>query len=65
MVLKECIIRSNNLEKLFKALMTIQPTYVESELAFYGLDCFVTKIRNRLQDETLDAVMLLRSYFKL
>ena len=41
--------------------MTIQSTSVESETALSGLGGFVTKVRSSLQDETLDAFMLLGS----
>ena len=51
------IVRPISSEKLFKVRTTIQPTYVESEKAFSGLGCFVTKVRSRFQDETLDAFM--------
>ena len=38
-------IKANNLEKVFTVLMTIQPNSVESDRAFSGLGCFVTKVR--------------------
>jgi len=45
--------RSNNLEKLFHALITINPKSVEPERAFSSTELFVTKIRNRLNDESV------------
>jgi len=45
--------RSNNLEQLFCALITIKPTSVEPERAFSATGLFVTKLRNRLNDESV------------
>jgi len=45
--------RSNNLEKLFHALTTINPKSVEPESAFSATGLFVTKLRNRLNDESV------------
>jgi hypothetical protein len=55
--------RSENLEKLFRALKSIPPTSVEAERAFSSLGLFANKIRNRLNPETLDALSFLRQYF--
>ena len=41
--------RPSNLEKLYAALKTIEPTSVEVERAFSGLEYFVSKIRNCLK----------------
>ena len=41
---EESLMSPNNLEKLFKPLMTIQPTSVESKGAFSDLGCFVIKL---------------------
>ncbi len=56
--------RPENLEKLFQALCTIKPTSVEAERAFSAMGFFASKIRNRLNDDTLDALMFLRQYYK-
>ena len=56
--------RPENLEKLYAALKTIKPTSVEAERAFSALGYFANKIRNRLNDDTLDALMFLRQYYK-
>jgi len=40
--------RSNNLKKLFHALITIKPKSLEPERAFSATGQFVTKLRNRL-----------------
>ena len=55
--------RPNNLEKLYAALKTIKPTTVEAERAFSALGYFVNKIRNRLNDNTIDALLFLRHYY--
>lgn len=55
--------RPENLEKLYIALKTIKPTSVEAERAFSALGYFGSKIRNRLNDDTLDALMFLRHYY--
>jgi len=45
--------RSNNLEKLFHALITIKPKSVELEKAFSATGLFITKLRNRLNHESV------------
>jgi len=46
--------RSHNLEKLFHALITINPKSVEAERAFSSTGLFVSKkLRNRLNDESV------------
>ena len=55
--------RPNNLEKLYAALKTIKPTSVEAERAFSVLGYFGSKIRNRLNDDTIDALLFLRHYY--
>ena len=55
--------RPNNLEKLYAALKTIKPTSVEAERAFSVLGYFVSKIRNCLNDDTIDALLFLRHYY--
>ena len=55
--------RPNNLEKLYAALKTIKPTLVEAERAFSVLGYFESKIRNRLSDDTFDALLFLRHYY--
>ena len=55
--------RPNNLEKLYAALKTIQPTSVEAERAFSALGYFVSKIRNCHNDDTIDALLLLHHYY--
>ena len=56
--------RTANLDKLYKALVTIKPTSVESERAFSIGGNFCTKVRNRMAPSTLSALVSLKSYFK-
>ena len=53
-------VRTN--EKMYKALLTIPPTSVEAERAFSALGFFVTKLRTRLKDNTIDNLCFLRAY---
>lgn len=46
---------TDRLQKLFRALQSIQASSVEAERAFSCAGRFVTKIRNRLGDKTLDS----------
>ena len=57
--------RPNNLliEKLYAALKTIKPTSVEAERVFSAFGYFVSKIRNCLNDVTIDALLFLRYYY--
>ena len=60
MVQKECEVfeasgrRPANIQHLYEALLTIQPTSVEAERAFSACGLFVTKLRSRLHDSTVD-----------
>ena len=56
--------RPENLEKLYHILLTIKPTSVEPERAFSAMGLFVTKLRNRLNDESLDALIFMLQYYK-
>ena len=55
--------RPTKLEHLFKALLSIPPTSVGAERAFSAAGLFVTKLRSRLNDKSLDALTFLRSYY--
>ena len=55
--------RPNNLEKLYAALKTIRPMSVKAERAFLALGYFVSKIRNCLNDDTIDALLFLCHYY--
>ena len=55
--------RTNSLGKLYAALKTIKPTSVEAERAFSALGYFVSKIRNCLNDDTINTLLFLRHYY--
>ena len=44
--------------------MTIKPTSVEAKRAFSAMRFFVTKLRNRMSDKTLDALITMRQCYK-
>ena len=48
--------RPKTLEMLFKALMTIPASSVESEQAFSAAGLFVSKLRTSLSDNSVDTV---------
>ena len=56
-------VRPENLQRLYLALGTIQPTSVEAERAFSVCGIFVTKLRNRLSDKSINALCFLKSHF--
>lgn len=55
--------RGSNLEHLYNAVLTIKPTSVESERSFSVAGNFATKIRNKLSNETLNALCVLKSFY--
>ena len=67
MVQKECEVfeasgrRPANLQHLYEALLTIQPTSEEAERAFSAYGLFVTKLRSRLHNSTVDALCFIRN----
>jgi len=56
--------RPDNLEKLYHALFTIKPTSVELERAYSTMGLFVRKLRNRLNDESIKALIFMRQFCK-
>lgn len=56
--------RGFHLELLYKYLLTVKPTSVDSERAFSNASLICTKVRARLSDESIDALSFLRSYFQ-
>ena len=48
------------LERLYSALTTLPPTSVEAERAFSSAGLFITKIRSRLSDKSIDCLCFLR-----
>ena len=55
--------RPNNLEKLYTAVKAIKSTSVEAKHAFSALGYFVSKIKNRLNDDNIDALLFLHHYY--
>ena len=56
-------VRTPNLELLYNTLLTIPPTSVEAERAFSAAELFITKLRSRLSDNSIDALCFLRTYY--
>lgn len=54
---------TSNLNKLFEYLKTIQPTSTESERVFSMASNLVTIKRQRLNDNSINAILFLKSYF--
>ena len=52
------------LQKLYDALMTMPPTSVAVERSFSTSNMFVSKLRCRLNDDTVNNLMFLRSVMK-
>ena len=55
--------RPAKIELIYRALLTLPPTSVEAERAFSAAGLFVTKLRSRLNDNTLNVLCFLRSHF--
>lgn len=56
--------RPPHLQQLFDALHSVQATSVEAERAFSICGQFVTKLRNRLSAESIDALCFLKAHFQ-
>ena len=56
--------RPGNLDKLYRCLTTIRPTSVEAERAFSVMTLFANNLKNRLNDDTLKAMMVLRKFHR-
>ena len=54
---------TNNLQLLFDALITMKPTSVEAERTFSAAGYFLSKLRTRMGENTLNALCFLRCYF--
>lgn len=54
--------RGHHLELVYKYLLSIPPTSVEAERAFSAAGYIGNKLRSRLRDDTLDALLFLRLY---
>ena len=57
-------IKTPKILKLYKSVMTIQPSSVQAERIFSTAGLFSTKLRSRISDRTLDSLCFLRNYFK-
>ena len=55
--------RLKNLENLYSSIQTIRPTSVEAERAFSAMGLFSTRLRTRLSDESLDALVFMRQHY--
>ena len=49
------------LQRLNKALQSIQPTSVESERVFSAAGLFLTKLRTRMGDSTIDMLLFMKA----
>ena len=55
--------KTNNLQLLFDALLTMKPTSVEAERSFSAAGYFLSKLPTRMGENTLNALCSLRCYF--
>ncbi|GBP39998.1 hypothetical protein EVAR_39227_1 [Eumeta japonica] len=55
--------RSPNIESMYKALLSVKPTSTENERVFSISVNIVNKIRNRLSDKAINALVFLKAYF--
>ena len=56
--------RRKNLKNLYSSFLTIRPTSVEAERAFSAMGLFATKITNRRNNDTLNAIIVMRQFYK-
>ena len=52
------------LKKLYAAIGSIPPSSVEAERIFSITGSFVTKVRSKLRDDSIDALDFLKKYYK-
>jgi len=62
-VLESTGTRGRLLQQVYDWLLSIPPTSVEAERAFSAAGLLCSKIRSRLEDNTLDSLCFLRSYY--
>lgn len=55
--------RTENLQRLYAVICTIKPTSTDSERVFSNSSAFCTKVRSRLSDKSLNALVFLKSYY--
>ena len=51
------------LQAVYSYLLTVPPTSVEAERAFSAAGLFVTKLRSRLGDQSIDTLCFLRAFY--
>ena len=56
--------RTTNIDLLLEALKSIPPTSVESDRSLSAAGLFVTKLRTRLSDGSVDQLCLLKSHYR-
>ena len=56
--------RTENLQKLYNAILSIKPTSTDAERVFSVCTNFCTKLRSRLSDKSLNALVFLKYYYK-
>ena len=55
--------KTQTINELHQALLTIPPTSVEAERVYYTSGLFLTKLRSKLSDHTIDMLVFLKFYF--
>ena len=56
--------RPVHLEQLYRVLKSIKPSSIDPELGFSAMGYFCTKIRSRMGDDVLDAIVFMQQYYK-
>lgn len=56
--------KSPNLQKVHQAVKTMKPTSIEPERAFSSLGLFGSRLRARLNDDCLDALVMMRQHYR-
>lgn len=56
--------RTEKLQNLYDAILTIKPTSIDVERVFSVCSSFCTKIRSRLSDKSLQALVFLKYFYK-
>lgn len=56
--------RGHFLNKAYECLLCVRPTSIESERAFSSAGYICSKIRSRMNDDTLDHLCSLRAFFQ-
>lgn len=56
--------RTENLDNLYNALLSVKTTSVESERAFSAAGLYLTKLRSNLSENSLNSLCFLKSVFQ-